>query len=71
MGSASQGSNPRAVALALTMAAGACTFNRAMAVYAAHTDAFMPAGTGTKSWRETNLPATLAARINVQRPSGY
>jgi hypothetical protein len=38
-----------------------------MAVYAAHTDAFMPVETGTKSWRET----TLAARINVQQPSGY
>ena len=43
-----------------------------MAVYAAHTDAFMPVPTGTKSWRrETSLPATLAARINVQQPSGY
>jgi hypothetical protein len=41
-----------------------------MAVYAAHTDAFMPVQTGTKSWRETSLPVTLAARINVQ-PSGY
>jgi hypothetical protein len=42
-----------------------------MAVYAAHTDAFMPVHTGTKSWRETSLPATPAARINVQQPSGY
>ena len=41
-----------------------------MAVYAAHTDAFMPVPTGMTSWRETSLPATLAARINVQ-PSGY
>jgi hypothetical protein len=42
-----------------------------MAVHAAHTDAFMPVPTGIKSWRETSLPASLAARINVQQPSGY
>jgi hypothetical protein len=42
-----------------------------MALYLAHFDAPMPVLTGRTSWFEAGVATGLAARINVQQPSGY